>query len=201
MSDDDYTIHKRGVTIRLDATASRPPGWRKPWTVEAGSWRVDAATEKAAADTLSERLRVFLTQYEEARLLSFRGYAAVVECDLGDDHNSVIWRRRMVSPEGRVDCAGFGAANWDEAEAHARHDLAHRSTDWHDDDSVHEAAAYLQHGPRLADGRHGPDELYRYAAWQRAARAATEDGRDDWHEWASVHAKEFAIARAVATTD
>lgn len=98
-------------------------------------------------------------------------------------------------PDGGVDWAAFRAANWDEAEAQVRHDLAHRSTDWHDDDSVHEAAAYLHHGPTLADDRCGPDALYRYAAWQRAARAAMDAGRDDWHEWASAHEKEFAIPR------
>jgi hypothetical protein len=138
---------------------------------------------------------VFLTHYERARLVSFRGYTAVVELDLGDDDNSVNWRRRTVRPDGVVGCAGFAAANGDDAEVQARHWLAHRTTDWHDNDSVHGAAAYLQAGPRCTDDRYGPDALYRYAAWQRAARAATEAGREDSHEWASAHAKEFAIPR------
>jgi hypothetical protein len=200
MTNNDYTLHERGVRIRLDATASRPPGRRTGWTVEAGYWRADAATEKAAVDALAERLRVFLTQYQPARVLSFRGCTAVVEIDLGDDHNSATWRRRIVGPDGSVGWAVFGAANWDEAEAQVRHDLAQRSTDWHDDDSVHEAAAYLECGPSRADDRCGPDELYRYAAWQRAARRAMQAGREDWHEWASAHEREFAIPRRTGKT-
>ncbi|MEV8504518.1 hypothetical protein AB0368_06755 [Actinoplanes sp. NPDC051475] len=43
--------------------------------------------------------------------------------------------------------------------------------------------------------RYGPDELYHYAAWQRAARAAMNAGRDDWHEWAWEHHAQFAVAR------
>ena len=191
----DYTIHERGVRIRLDATASRPPGRRTTWTVEVGYWRAEAANEKAAVDGLTERLRVFLTQYQPARVLSFRGYTAVVEIDLGDDHSLATWRRRIVRPDGSLDWAAFRAGSWNEAEGQVRYDLAQRSTDWHDDDSVHEAADFLNQAPNRTDDRCGPDALYRYAAWQRAARAAMHAGRDDWHEWASAHEKEFAIPR------
>jgi hypothetical protein len=69
------------------------------------------------------------------------------------------------------------------------------STDWHDDGSVQEAAAYLDRGPTVAGDGYGPDELYRYAAWQRAARSAMDAGRDDWHEWASQHEAEFTVSR------
>lgn len=195
MFHDDHTVRECNVRILLGATASRPPGHRRTWTVEVGSWRADGPTEKVAAGALSERLRVFLTQYEEPRVLSFRGHTAVVSLALGDDHRAATWLQRIVSPDGHTALTSFGAANWDEAEACARHDLVHRCTDWHDDDSVHEAAASLHRSAQLADGRYGPDELYRYAGWQRAARAAIKAGREDWHEWATEHARSFMIPR------
>ncbi|QWF85756.1 hypothetical protein [Amycolatopsis sp. CA-230715] len=199
MSYNDYTIRKRGVEIRLDATASRPPGWRKAWTMEAGIFRADGVTEKAAAGALAECVRVFLTHYESPRLLMFRDHTAIVELDLGGDIDSLRWCRRIVTPGGRVRMTGFDAASWAEAEADTRHSLVHQSTDWHNDTSVHEAAAYLDSSPRTRD-LFGPDELYRYAAWQRAAQAAMKAGRDNWHEWASSHASEFAVSRPTDAT-
>jgi hypothetical protein len=195
----EFTHRDRAVRVRLDATASRPPGRRRDWTVEAGYWRAAAPTEKAAADALTTRLHQFLTHYEPARLLTFRGYTAVVELDLGAEDGSLCWRRRVITPDGRVSLSGFGAASWAEAEADTRTSLAHQSTDWHDDASVQDAAAYLDRGPR-GDGRAGPEELYDYAAWQRAAKAATDDGRPDWHEWASAHRREFAVPRRTNET-
>jgi hypothetical protein len=89
----------------------------------------------------------------------------------------------------------------DDAEAQARYDLVRRTIDWHDDDSVHQAAAYLpQRRPNRGDSRCGPDELHRYAAWQRAARPAMEAGRDDFHEWAFAHEKDFALPPAESVT-
>ena len=67
--------------------------------------------------------------------------------------------------------------------------------DWHDDSSVHEAAAYIGRRRAPTDGWCGSDDLYEYAAWQRAAQTAINDGRDDWHDWAGRHATEFAITR------
>ena len=90
--------------------------------------------------------------------------------------------------------SGFGATSWAQAEADTRNNLAHRSTDWNDDSSVHEAAAYVARGPR-GDGLAGPEQLYDYAAWQRAAKAAMDEGRPDWHEWASAHQREFVVPR------
>ncbi|EWM19620.1 hypothetical protein [Kutzneria sp. 744] len=89
----------------------------------------------------------------------------------------------------------FDAANAEDAEAHARNSLAHRTTDWHDDSSVYGAAVYLEFGPRCATTHRGPDELYHRAAWERAAIAALNAGREDWQRWASQHHKEFAIRR------
>ncbi|EWM19642.1 hypothetical protein [Kutzneria sp. 744] len=191
---DDYTTHERPVRIRLDATASRRPGRGRGWTVESGYWGASARTEKDAADALAAGLNQFLRHYEPPRILTFRGHTAVVELDQGDGDTSLFWRRRTVNPAGGVNLTGFAAANWAEAEAEARHDLAHQTTDWHDDASVHAAATYLDQGP-CGDDRYRSHELYRYAAWQRAAKVAIESGQEDFHTWASTHREKFAVPR------
>lgn len=182
----------RTVSIRLAATAARPGGRHRRWTVEVGPWRAEGATEKAAVDTFAERVRNFLTHYREPAIESFRGYTAVLSLELGDDDNTMVFIERVVAPDGEVSYSGAGANSWDEIQARARYDLAQRTTDFQDDASVHEAAAYLRAGPRPS-GQYGADELYRYASWQRAARAAIDAGRDNWREWASEHRAEFLI--------
>jgi hypothetical protein len=191
---DDYTTRYRTVRIRLDATASRPPGRGRDWTVDSGYWGASARTEKDAADALAAGLNQFLRHYEPPRVLTFRGHVAVVELDQGDGDKSLSWRRRTINPDGGVYLTSSTAADWDEAEAEARRDLAHRTTDWHDNASVHAAAAYLDQGPRSSD-RYRSHELYRYAAWQRAAKVAIESGEKDFHTWASTHREKFAVPR------
>lgn len=162
--------------------------------MQAGHWRASAPSEKAAADTLATELYRYLTHYKPVRVLTFHGYTAVVELALGDRDGSLSWRRNVITPDGRVNLSSVSAAGWAEAEADARATFAHQSTDWHDDASVHAAADYLERGPHGHD-RYASDELYRYAAWQRAARAARNEDRPDWHEWASAHQDEFAVPR------
>jgi len=182
----------RTVSIRLGAVAARPAGRHQRWTVEAGHWRADGASEKAAVDAFAERVRDFLTHYREPAIESFRGWTAVLSLELGDDYHPMVFTERVVGPDGRVSYSGTGADSWEEIQARARYDLAQRTTDFHDDSSVHEAAAYLRAGSPGAD-QFGADELYRYASWQRAARAAIDAGRTDWHEWACEHWAEFPI--------
>jgi hypothetical protein len=187
--------HQRDVRIAVDATAVRPPRRGQPWTIEFGIWRAEGATEKAAVAALADRLRHFLTAYQGPRVLTFRGHVAVVTIDLGDDRRPLSFVEQVIKPGGQI--GGYssgGADSWAHAEARARYDLAQRTTDWHDDGSVHDAAAYLAQGPKLEFDRHGPAELYHYAAWQRAAKAAIAAGRDDWHEWAHEHYADFTIA-------
>lgn len=191
---DDYTTRNRTVRIRLDAVASRPPGRGRDWTVDSGYWSASALTEKDAADALTAGLSQFLRHYEPPRILTFRGHIAVVELDQGDGDELLSWRRRTVNPDGGVNLTSFTAADWDEAEAEARASLARQTTDWHDDASVHAAADYLDAGPRSND-RYGSDELYRTAAWKRAAKVAIESGEEDFHTWASTHREEFAVPR------
>jgi hypothetical protein len=192
----DQIVRDCTVRIRLRATAVRPAGRRQRWTVEAERWRADGASEKAATDALADGLQKFLTHYRTPTVLSFRGYTAVLSLDLADGDQTMAWTERVVDPGGRVSYSGVAADSWEQVEARARYHLAQRSTDWLDDSSVDEAAAYLKSRPRLDDWS-GPDELYRYAAWQRAGRAAMAADRDDWHEWASEHWAQFAVPQAV----
>ncbi|MEV0732420.1 hypothetical protein [Polymorphospora sp. NPDC050346] len=195
----DYTTRRRPVRITLDATATRPPGRGRTWSAEFGDWRAEGVSEKAAGDALAGHLREFLVQYRPPTVLTFRGCVAVVTVDIGSAYAPITWHQQIVRRGGRVSSSSGSAASWEEAEAHARHNLAHISTDWHDDTSVQEAAAYLEGGDRFEYGQYGPDELYGYAAWQRAAKAAMDAGRHGWHQWASDHQAEFAVARPDAS--
>jgi hypothetical protein len=192
----DQIIRDCTVRVRLGATAARPAGQRHRWTVEAGHWRAGGASEKAAVDALADGLQKFLTHYRTPTVVSFRGYTAVLSLDRGAGDHAMAWTEQVVDPGGRVSHGGVTAGSWEQAQSHARYCLAQRSTDWFDDSSVHEAAAYLN-AKQAPDGWSGPDELYRYAAWQRAMRAALDAGREDWHEWASEHWAQFAVPRAV----
>ncbi len=193
----DSVVRERVVRLVVTAIASRPAGRGQSWTVEAGHWRAEGRTEKDAVDRLAGNLTAFLAVYRPPVIVTFRGYTAVVSLACGDfdGGNPVIWQQRTAYPDGSVTWGrGTSTSGWEEAEAGARYDLAHRSTDWHDDASVHEAAVFLEGGERFDDGRFGPDEIYKYAAFQRAAKVAMAAGRgDDWHDWATEHRAEFAV--------
>jgi hypothetical protein len=188
--------HQRDVRVHIAATAVRPPRRGQPWSIEVGRWRAEGVTEKAAVAAITGRLRQFLTDHQGPRVVSFRGYVAVVAVDLGDDYRPLRFIEQVIKPGGQVAGWSSGSADtWEQAEAQARYGLAQRTTDWHDDGSVHEAAAYLAQGPKIEFDRHGPSELYHYAAWQRAAKAALAADRDDWHEWAHEHYADFTITQ------
>lgn len=191
----EHTNRERTIRVALDVTVSRPPGRGKTWTVQTSQWLAEGVTEKAATDLLAGNLQHFLAQYRTPKVLTFRGYVAVVSSEVGDGCTPIAWQVQIVSPDGHTSGYGITADSWEEAEAHARHTIAQRSTDWHDDASVHEAAGYLDGGQRFGYGQYGPDDFCRYAAWQRAAKAAMAKGRDDWHEWASAHEAEFTVPR------
>jgi len=137
----DQIARDRTVRIQLDATATRPAGRRPRWSVEAGHWRADGTSEKTAVDALSEGLRDFLTHYRTPTIVSFRGYTAVLSLDLADGDQAMAWIERVVDPAGRVTYSGVAGDSWEQVEARARYNLAERSTDFHDDSSVHEAVA------------------------------------------------------------
>lgn len=199
MQQHEYTYHEKTIRPVLSATATRPPGRGREWTVEVGQhWRATGKTEKAAADLLAGLIGNFLIQYETPRIITFRGHTVVLSLSVGDGDNPVTWEQQTITPDGRVSyrsCAS--GASWDEAVASAQYDLAHRTTDWHDDDSVEEALDFVEDSKKVRPGYYGPAELREYARWQRAAKAAMDAGRADWHEWASVHWRdvEFAVPR------
>ncbi|MEU4244276.1 hypothetical protein [Actinoplanes sp. NPDC026619] len=168
----DEVVRRRGVRISLAATAYRPAGRHQRWTVEAAErWRAEGPTEKAAADALTAGLQTFLESYREPVVLSFRGYTVVLALDLAwGPQPRPIWLERTIRPDGTTSSSGRTAESWQDAEASARYTLAQRTTDWPDNASVHEAAFLAR--ATIVDDRYGPDELLRYAAWQRAAAAA-----------------------------
>lgn len=194
----DYTTRPRTVRVSLDATATRPPGRKRDWTVQAGHegyWRADGPNEKGAADALAARLATFLTEYRPPVVLSFRGHVAVIWADLGDEHNPMTWTHEIRRPDGYAYHSG-GGESWADAEARTRHSLAQITTDWHDDVSVQEGAAFLAGLEKINYGQYGPDKFYEYAAWQRAAKAAIDAGLGDgYHQWAGDHAREYRVPR------
>ena len=187
------TVRRRTHTLRipLDATLSHPGSTRGSWTAEAGYWRFSAATAKATTEGLTEALATFLANYLPPKVLAFRGYVAVLLLNLGDANP--LFYQLTVDPRGRVQHSVHAADSWDVAEAQARRDLAHQSTDWHDDASVHAAAVYLAPNRKVAEGRYGPEALYTYTAWQRAAHNAHTRGLADWAQWADDHQADFTI--------
>lgn len=202
MDTDEWITRKRTVKPPVDVTITRPPGRRARWIAEVptedaelSGWRAEGASERAAADTLTARMSAFLANYRPPEIITFRGQVAVLSiattCDDGPPH----WQYEIIDGGKRAGSGGFSATSWAEAVADMRHNLAQRSTDWHDDASVWEAAEYLHGGDRFRYGQLGPAELLRYAAWQRAAKAAKDAGRADWHEWAGEHRDEFAVPK------
>lgn len=189
-------IRRRTVRVPVEVTMVRPARRGGEWTAEAGQFRAEGATEKAAADALVTGLQALLRVYREPQVITFRGYVAVISPGLGDYRDPIVWHTQVVKPSGSsFYSSGTTAGGWEEAKADARCTIAHATTDWHDDDSVHEAARFLEGGERFDSGQYGPDELYRYAAWQRAAKHASDEGMPDLHEWATRHRNEFRVPR------
>ncbi|WP_433716989.1 hypothetical protein ACQP2U_42405 (plasmid) [Nocardia sp. CA-084685] len=88
MANDEYTNKSRTLRVAVNATATRPPGRGRLWTVTAGEddrWRVEARSEKAAADLLATNLQAFVAAYRPPQVLSFRGHVAVLSIDIGND--------------------------------------------------------------------------------------------------------------------
>jgi hypothetical protein len=186
----EYTIRKRPIRVTVAGTASRPPGRGKTWTVEAGHdgyFRAEGLTEVAAAQDLADRLQAMLAGYRPPLVLTFRGHTAVLSLDLPGEEGVAV-ETTIACPDGRIHMSQSRVDNWDQAVDATRSSLAHLSTDWHDDGSVHAGAAFL-----AKNKTRGARDLFEYAAWQRAAKAAMDAGEDDWHRWATDHASEFAV--------
>jgi hypothetical protein len=190
----DWT-HK-DATMRIPVRTSRRPGRRSIWTAHLGEFSAEGTTERGAVTRLAESIATFAQVFNAPRILTFKGRTAVITArQNGYQVNEVTWTVETVRPTG----GGVGhmstGGTLAEVTASARNNLAHMATDWHDDASVHEGAAFAA-GPELdEDGQYGRNEFYRYAAWQRAAKAAMDAGVPDFHRWASEHAKDFEVTR------
>ena len=125
----DQIVRDCTIRIRLGATAVRPAGRRQRWTVEAGHWRADGASEKAAVDALADGLHKFLTHYRTPTIVSFRGYTVVLSLERAGGDQTMAWTARVVDPDGRVSYSGATADRWEQMEARARYNLAQRSTE------------------------------------------------------------------------
>lgn len=197
---EDWTTRERNLRMSMSATLIRPPGRRQQWTARTGqdgAWEAQAKTEKEAADVLTFGLEAFLVYYKPPVVITYAGRVAVVSLDansamVNDGAMLVSWRIQTVRPDGSSTQVVTSAHSWSEAEAAARYSLAHDATDWHDDASVHAAVAFLAGDQRLFDA-YSPTALKDYAAWQRAARHAINNGVEDYHAWAGEHAREFAV--------
>jgi hypothetical protein len=196
MEQDTPRIRQRTLRVPLDATLTRPWARGQRWTAEAGHFRSDGATEKGAADALAAGVAGFLQEYRPPTVLTFRGHVVVVAVEMSIDAGRRAFHMEYVRPDGSRYSFIDTESSLAEAEAYARYELAQNATDWHDDASVQGAAAYVAGLGQSAYGLSGSDEIYRYAAWQRAAKVARDANRDDWHEWASDHASDYAVPRA-----
>ncbi|GIG62946.1 hypothetical protein Lfu02_73180 [Longispora fulva] len=190
----------RDRTIRLPvpATAHRSAGRQQDWTIESGAFQATGRTERAAADTLTTTMTSFLTLYQRPAVQVFRGHTAIVSLEPSPD-DTPMWSEHVVRPGGSTSHSWFGAESLGEALARTRYNLARASTDWRDDGSVHQAVAFLDRRPQPPSG-FGAGDLARYAAWQRAAKAAIDAGVVDWHGWAGEHAKDFTVPAPGAGT-
>jgi hypothetical protein len=196
----EATTRIRAVRVSLAATLTRPAGRRRQWTAELGetpSWTATGTTEKAAADALAASVSAFVAEYRPPVVITFAGRAAVVSLDT-DGEGAVHWQVEIIRQDGSKMVSNTSAGNWTVAEAYARSWLAHDATDWLDDASVHAAAKFVAGDGLFKGGEYGPEELLRYAAWQRAARHAIDTGVEDFHSWAGEHEREFAVPPASA---
>jgi hypothetical protein len=193
MDVNEWTHNKS--TARVPVNTSRRPGRKPHWTAQVGHWFADATTEREAAARLAQGIATLAETFNAPRIFTFKGHAAVVTAAFnGYQAESPSWSVQVIRPDGHVGYSMSGGTRV-EVEASTRRNLAHLVTDWHDDASVHEGAAYLKDQGAVDYGQHGPEEFYRYAAWQRAARAAMDVGEPDFHAWATEHAHEFVVPR------
>ncbi len=190
----DYTNSE--TTARVTVNTTRAPGRAPSWTAQVGNWYAGGKTEREAANRLAEGIVAFARAPRDPRIVVFKGHVAVISAAPSfDQPERTFWAVQVVRPNGgNVSYSSRGGTLAD-ADAATRHGLAQLATDWHDDASVHEGAAFLDGLDAVDYGQYGPDEFYRYAAWQRAAKAAMDAGEPDFHTWATKHAREFEVSR------
>jgi hypothetical protein len=183
------------TTARVTVKTTRRPGRKAHWTAQVGEWFADGKTEREAATRLAESIATLAQARTAPTVIMFKGHVAVISATQNPyQPGDLSWATQTAHPDGHVGYSSQGGT-LAEATASARHSLAQRVTDWHDDASVHEGAAFLDGLDAVDHGCYGPTGFYRYAAWQRAAKAAMDAGEADFHTWATEHAKEFEVPR------
>ncbi len=188
----EWTCNTRPARITVEAATSRPPGRGASWAAEFGRWRTVGKAESATVKALADGMAAFLADYRPPVIITYGGYTSIVSIDMHDGVPS--WHEVVTGPNGYCSTTGSGDG-WELAIARARHSLAQRVTDWHNDASVHAGAAFVADAAKVDRGQFGPEEFYRYAAWQRAAKDALDAGRDCWHDWASAYWRQFEVIR------
>ncbi len=123
-------------------------------------------------------------------VVTFRGYTMVGWVEPGHSEE-VQWSTRTIGPDAGGWCSRAYEGGRFDREARMRYDLAQRTTDQLDDVSVRGGWEFIPASASDSWGTSLRDEFLRMAGWQRAARAAMDAGREDWHEWASAHTAEF----------
>lgn len=163
-------------------------------SVALGPLSAEAATLAAARAARAAQVEAWTARDDDPIVLNYGGRVAVLVPTPGTEDG---WAETRFRQDGSHGSASWSAGTRREAEARARYHLVQSAIeDWSDDDALRAGAAYL-----LPDDTHereiwGPRELYRYAAWQRAAQHAIEAGRPDFHAWACEHSREFIPADA-----
>ncbi len=190
----DWTHNTTTTRVAIPTNTTRRPGRRSHWTAQVGDWWAEDSTEQGALKKLAAGIAAFAQAYEPPMVVTYKGHTAVISASFNTDGDGPSWTVQMVGPNGPAGLMMTGGTKV-EVNASARNSLTQRVTDWHDDTSVHEGAAFLEGLDGVGHGSYGPGEFYRYAAWQRAAKAAMDAGESDFHTWASEHACEFEVPR------
>ena len=155
----------------------------KAVSVARGPIVANARSAPAAKAAFAACVEAVLDNLGDPQLLALGGYVGVVWMTVCGGGETVEFRYRILHPDGAPGGSLFGFATAEEAERSCRLHLSQYATDYFDDDSVFAAWHFL-----LPDQRH--DHL-RYAAWQRARRAAEQVECADKHRWASEHQDEY----------
>jgi hypothetical protein len=192
----EWNHHVTTARITLPANTNRAPGRKARWAAHVGNWHAEATTEKGALALVADGVAAFVTSYDQPEIIAYGGYTGVISQTVNTEPgHAPAWIVQTVHQAGHVSMSYCARDSVAEVIAETKSHLAHLATDWHSNASVHAGAAYLAGGDVYGYGQYGPDEFYRYAARQRAAKAAMDADHADYHTWATEHAHEFTVPR------
>jgi hypothetical protein len=175
--------------VRIPVALSQ--GWQS-WQATVGAVSENGTTKTKALANLAESISTGLRRYEPPALVQYGGLSAVVHFGPAGE---LTYRVHADGQEsGWTHMTGDTIA---EGKRAALCSMVQRVTDWHDDASVWRGHDALS----AAGDDYGAADHLRYAGWQRAYREATETLRgditaDDFHRYATMHARELTPVRA-----